>query len=247
MRADARVEAHAVDDLARVQALRLGVGVELVEVGDAQCQIRVGEQLHGLGLGEAHEQRVDVLLDGPLLQQLGERLGRLDEMQVLRVGADHDAARVQVVVQCLGFAQELRAEDDVPGTGLLTNRLGVTDRDGGLDNHDRARIHLHHQVDDGLHRRGVEKVLRAVVVGGSRDDHEIGVAVCAFTIQRGSEVQLLLRKVLLDVIVLDRGLTGVDHVDLRRNNIHRGNLMMLRQKRSQAQANVTGTSNGNLQ
>lgn len=59
---------------------------------------------------------MDVLLDGPLLQQLGERLGRLDEMPVLRVGADHDAARVQVVVQCLGFAQELRAEDDVPGT-----------------------------------------------------------------------------------------------------------------------------------
>ena len=66
---------------ARVQALRLGVGVELVEVGDAQCQIRVGEQLDGLGLGEAHEQRVDVLLDGPLLQQLARSVScRLYEM-----------------------------------------------------------------------------------------------------------------------------------------------------------------------
>lgn len=183
----------------------------------------------------------------PLLQQLGERLGRLDEMPVLRIGADNDTARVQIVVQSLGFTQELRAEDDVFRTGLLADGLRVADRDRRLDDHDRVRIHLHHQVDDGLHRRGVEKVLRAVVVGGSRDDHEIGVAICAFTIQCGGEVQLLLREVLLDVIVLDRGLAVVDHIDLRRHDVHRGDLMMLRQQRGQAQAHVTGTGDGDLQ
>lgn len=232
MGADARVEAHAVDDLAGIQALGLGVGVELVEVGDAQCQIRVGEQLDGFGLGEAHEQRVNVLLDGTLLQQLGEGVGGLHEVLVLRVGADHNAARVQVVVQSLGFAQELRAEDDVLGTGLLTDGLGVADRDGGLDDHDRVRVDLHHQLDDGFHCGGVEEVFRAVVVGRRGDNHEIGIRVGLLAIERGSEVQLLLREVLLDVVILNRGLTGIDHVDLCRNNIHRGNLMMLSQKRS---------------
>ena len=121
MRADARVEAHAVDDLARVQALRLGVGVELVEVGDAQCQIRVGEQLHGLGLGEAHEQRVDVLLDGPLLQQLGERLGRLDEMPGLRGGADPFVIRSSGSVPTtmrLGYRLSYSALDSRRNSGL---------------------------------------------------------------------------------------------------------------------------------
>ena len=67
MAADARIQADAVDDLPGVQALALGVGVQLVEVGHTQRQIGVGKQLDGLGLGKAHEQRVDVFLDGTLL------------------------------------------------------------------------------------------------------------------------------------------------------------------------------------
>ena len=65
--ADARIQADAVDDLPGVQALALGVGVQLVEVGHTQRQIGVGKQLDGLGLGKAHEQRVDVFLDGTFL------------------------------------------------------------------------------------------------------------------------------------------------------------------------------------
>ena len=227
MRSDTRVKAHAVDDLAGVQALGFRVRVQLVEVGDAQSQVRVGEQLDGLGLGEAHEQCMDVLLDGALLQQLGEGVGSLDEVLVLRIGAHHDAARVQVVVQGLGFTQELGAEDDVLGAGLLADGLGVAHRNGGLDDHDCVRIDLHHQIDDGFHCGGVEEVLLAVVVGRGGDDHEVGVRVGLLAVERGGEVQFLLGEVLLDVVVLDRGLTGVDHVDLRRDDVHSGHLMML--------------------
>ena len=67
MAANARIQADAVDDLPGVQALALGVGVQLVEVGHTQRQIGVGKQLDGLGLGKAHEQRVDVFLDGTFL------------------------------------------------------------------------------------------------------------------------------------------------------------------------------------
>ena len=47
---DARVQADSLDDIARVEALALGIGVELVEVRNPQRQICVGKELDGLGL-----------------------------------------------------------------------------------------------------------------------------------------------------------------------------------------------------
>ena len=41
--ADARVHAHAVDDLLRVEPLHLRIGVQLVKVGDAHSQVGVGD------------------------------------------------------------------------------------------------------------------------------------------------------------------------------------------------------------
>ena len=55
MSAYARVEPDALDYGAGVEALYLGVGVELVEVAHPQGQISVGEELHGLGLLHAHK------------------------------------------------------------------------------------------------------------------------------------------------------------------------------------------------
>ena len=58
VRPDSRLQAHAVDDVAGVEASYLAVGIELVEVGHAQRQVGVGEELHRLGLGGAqHELR----------------------------------------------------------------------------------------------------------------------------------------------------------------------------------------------
>ena len=73
---DARVEADTLDDGARVETLDLGVGVELVEVAHAQGQVGVGEELDGLGFLHAHEQRGDILPDGPLAEERRECAGR---------------------------------------------------------------------------------------------------------------------------------------------------------------------------
>ena len=108
MAADARVEAYAINDLLSVQSFALGVGVQLIEVGHAQRQISVSKQLDGLGLGEAHEQRVDVLLDSSLLQQRRKGVRGLHQARVVQVGADDDAAWVEIVVERLRLAQELR-------------------------------------------------------------------------------------------------------------------------------------------
>ena len=69
MAADTRVQADTVDDLLGIQTLALCIGVQLIEVGNAQSQICIGEQLNSLCLGEAHEQGVDVLLNSTFLQQ----------------------------------------------------------------------------------------------------------------------------------------------------------------------------------
>ena len=134
---------------------------------------------------------------------------------------------MQVVVQGLALAQELRAEDDVPAAGLLANRTRVAHRDGGLDHHDCVRVDLHDQIDHGLHRGRVEEVALAVVIRRRGDDHEIGVRVRALTIQRGNQIQVLLGEVLLDAIVLDRADAIVDLLDLRRDDVDRGNVMVL--------------------
>ena len=67
MAADARVQAHAVDDGAGIQPARLGVGVQLVEKAHAQRQIGIGEELDGLRLRKSHNQGIDVLFQRPSL------------------------------------------------------------------------------------------------------------------------------------------------------------------------------------
>ena len=67
MCANAGVEADALDDMPGIKPLHLGVGVQFIEEGNAEGQIGVGEQLDRLGLGEAHEEGVDILFDSTFL------------------------------------------------------------------------------------------------------------------------------------------------------------------------------------
>lgn len=50
--------------------------------------------------------------------------------------------------------------DDIPAPILFTDTGREAHRDGGLDDHDSLGVHLHHQPDDRLHRRGIEEILR---------------------------------------------------------------------------------------
>ena len=91
-----------------------------------------------------------------------------------------------------------------------------------------------------------KKFVPAVIVRGRRDDHEVRVRVCLLPVQRGGQVQFLLREVFLDVLVLNRTNTLVDLLDLLRNDVHRGDLVMLRQQRRKRQAHVASTGNSNF-
>ena len=125
MGADAGVEPDAVDDGLCVQAFHLCISIEFIEVADAQGEVGVGEEFHGLGLFHSDEERGDIFLDGGLLQQSGEQVGflgepldigqRLDGVVLLLVflavhhlgDADDDAGGVEVVVEGLALAEEL--------------------------------------------------------------------------------------------------------------------------------------------
>lgn len=159
--ADARLQAHAVDDVAGVEPADLAVGVELVEVGHAQRQVGVGEELHGLCLGGSQHQLRDAhgavgvhTLQlrgvGALGEQAGELLRRGDGLRVVLRRANHDAAGVQVVVERFALAQELGAEEDLAVAEPLAQARGVANGDGRLDDDPGVRVHRANGGDGGL-------------------------------------------------------------------------------------------------
>ena len=62
MCADTGIETYTIDDGLGIEALHLGIGVELVEVAHAKSKIGVGEELDGFRLGGAHEKNGDTLV-----------------------------------------------------------------------------------------------------------------------------------------------------------------------------------------
>lgn len=260
--ADARLQAHAVDDVAGVEAADLAVGVELVEVGHAQRQVGVGEELHGLGLGGAQHELRDALGAvgvhaielggvGALREQAGELLGGRDGLGVVLGRAHHDAAGVQVVVECLALAQELGAEEDLAVAQPLAKARGVADGDGRLDDDPGVRVHRAHGGDGGLDGARVEEVPVRVVVGGRGDDGIVGARVGLGHVHGGVQVELALprlglRQEALDLVVLDGRYVAVDLLDLLGDDVQSVHLVVLREQDGEGQADVAGTGDSNL-
>ena len=98
MRPDTRVEAHALNNLLCVQALAFSVGVQFVEVRNSQGKIGVGKQFYCFRLSEAHEQRVDVLLNRAFLEQFSEGMRSLCQLLVPHICADDYPTGEQIIV-----------------------------------------------------------------------------------------------------------------------------------------------------
>ena len=119
MSADSRIEAYSLDYCLRVESLDLGVGVELVEIADAEGEVGVGEELHGLGLLHAHEQCGDVLLDRALLKKRCECAGRTVEF--FEVGNREDCS----IFFCKTLVSNdfWYADNDTRGIEIVVERL----------------------------------------------------------------------------------------------------------------------------
>ena len=178
---------------------------------------------------------------------MGKGVCRLHETLILHIRTYDDAARVEIIVQCFGLPQELRAEDDIPAPILLTDTGREAHRDGGLDDHDSLGVHLHHQPDDRLHRRGIEEILPAVVVGGGRDDHKVGVPIGCLPVQRSRQIELFLCEVFFDAVVLNGRFSPVDELHLFRHDVHRRDMVVLAQQDSNGQADVARTRDSDVQ
>ena len=77
-----------------------------------------------------------------------------------------------------------------------------------------------------------------IVVGRGRDDHVVRVGVCPASVKGGREVQRLLGKIPLYVLVLDGRLPAGEHLNLLRDDVHGGHVMVLGQQRSYAQSHI---------
>ena len=229
VRADARVHADSFDYLLRIQPLSLGVGVQLVEIADAYGEVGVGEKLDGFSLGGVRNQGRDVLVLGALLEQPGEHFGL--GLLVL-VGAHDNAARVEVVVKSLAFAEEFGREDDVVHAVLLANGIGIPYGNGRFDDHQHVRVDTEDVLDGVLDGGGVEEVVFVVVIGRGGDHHELCGTVGRIFVHGGAEVELALAlprlaEETLDLVVLDRADEIVQLIRLPGGSRYRHHLMML--------------------
>ena len=187
----------------------------------------------------------------PLGKQACEALGGGDGIGILLGRPHHDAAGVQVVVECLALTQELRAEEDPAVAQPLTKARCVAHRDGRLDDDPGVRVHRAHGGDGGLDGARVEEVPIAVVVGGRGDDGVVGARVGLGHVDGGVQVELTLpriclRKEALDLVVLDGRLVVVDLLDLLGHDVQRVHLVVLREQNGEGQADVAGTGDSDL-
>ena len=243
MGADPGIQADTVDDVAGRQPLGFGVGVQLIEIADPQGQIGIGEEFHGLGLGEAHEQCGDILFNGPLLQKGGEDL-RLFPGPF--VAGDDDPGGIQIVVQRLGFPQKFRAEKNAVRAVFFSNGSGIPHGNGGFDDHGGLWVCLQHQLNHGFYGGGIEIVFLAVIIGGGGDDDKVRISVGIFAVQRGSQVQLFFGQILFNIFVLNGGFALVDQLHLFRDNIHGSHVVVLAQQRGNGEAHIACTGYGNI-
>jgi hypothetical protein len=98
----------------------------------------------------------------------------------------------------------------------------------------------------GLDAAGVEVVGLGVVVGGGGDDDVIGPGVGLVLVERGAQVQGLVRQEVLDVDVVDGAAPGVDHLHLGRHDVERHHLVVLGQKNGVGKTDVAGAGDGDF-
>ena len=82
--------------------------------------------------------------------------------------------------------------------------------------------------------RSIEIILFRVIIRRSGDDHEIRIGVGLPAVGRGCQIELLLCKILFNIIILDRRYPVIDHIDFLRNDIYCRDSVVLGKKNGYA-------------
>ena len=153
--------------------------------------------------------------------------------------ADDDPAGIQVVIQGLGFAQELRAEQDVVDAEFFADVPGVSNRYGRLNDDCRLILfrgpvfgRLHDKLYDCFDSAAVKEILLRIIVSRRSHNDKIRVFISLGCIRSCLEAQFsrsLFRfsQKLLDIFILDRRFIIVELLHFLRNDIHRGDVVVL--------------------
>lgn len=259
---DAGLQAHALDDVTGGEPTGLAIGVQLIEVGDAQGQVGVGKELNGFGLGGAQDELGDalgsvligaIMLGGvdALSQQGCKLLRRRDSLVVILRCANYDTRGMKIVVKRMALAEEFRREEDALIPTHLTQGSCVTHWNGGFD-HDPSRgVNRAHRVDGRLHARGIKEVLFRVVVGRRGHHDVVSAGVGLGRVHRGRQAQLPLPGLRLgqkplDLRVANGRLEITQLLDLLGDDVQRVHIVVLRQEHGQREAHVPGSCDCNL-
>ena len=242
--ADTGVETHAVNDLLGVESFHFGVGVELIEIADAQSEVGVGKQFHGLGFGGAHEEGIDVGLECALLKEGGKGAGGLIQMLVAFGTSHNDARGIEVVVESFAFAQKFGGEEEIAAVEALAQLRGVAYGNSTFDYNDGAIIDAHHFAHHAFDGRGVEEVALYVVVGRRGDDDKVGFGIGFRPVEGGGQVKRFFGEIALDIFVSYRRFSVIHQVYFLSHDIHGCYFVVLCQKGGDAQADIAGTGNG---
>lgn len=155
-----------------------------------------------------------------------------------------DARGVEVVVERPALAKELREEEEIEafcslGRIFEVEIAAVTDGDGGFNHHYGVGVDGENEIYDILDVVGVKVVLYGVVVSGGGDHDEVGIAVGSCAIEGGGEVEILLGKVFLYILILDWGFALIDQLHLFGDDIYSHDMVMLRQKSGDGEADIS--------
>lgn len=227
-----------------VESFHFGVGVELVEVADAQSEVGVGKQFHGLGFGGAHEEGIDVGLECALLKEGGKGAGGLIQMLVAFGTSHNDARGIEVVVEGFAFAQKFGREQEIAAVEALAQLRGVAYGDSTFDDNDGAFVDTHHFAHHTFHGRGVEEVALHVVVRRSSDHYEVSFRISFCSVEGGGQVKRFFGEIALDIFVSYRRLSAIHQVYFLCYDIHGGDFVVLRQESGDAQTDIACTGNG---
>ena len=160
--------------------------------------------------------------------------------------ADHDAARVQVIIQRPALAQKLRREQQPCAAEPAHDALRIADRHRGFDDHERAGVDPADEREHRLDGRGVEEVALGVIVRRRGNDDHVGRAVGPLGVHGRRERQRLRAQEVCDLGVDDRRDAAVDLFGFGGGRGHGGDGVVLREQHRLRQANIAHTGYGNV-
>ena len=123
-----RIKAHSFDDLLCIQVFHFCICIKLIKVRNSQRKIGISKQFYSFCFCIPHEQCIDIFFYRSFFQQLCKLFCCLNKTPVCQICPDNDPAWVKVIIQCPGFPQKFRTENDILASTFLPDTFCKSNR-----------------------------------------------------------------------------------------------------------------------